>query len=85
MIADIDTDSETRRMVAIIANHTVHKLRQQRGREVVCAVVVEIFKRAKGHTLTRAGQAADDDQSWLGGCAVRFAYFAVCHGLCLRI
>ena len=50
------------------------KALQQRRRDVVDAVAVEVLEHVQRHALARAGQAADDDESHHAGClpAARF-------------
>ena len=40
---------------------------EQRRRDVVHAVKVDVLEQVQGHALAGAGQAADDDQTHAGG------------------
>ncbi len=65
-VADVDAYGQAWRSFAAGGN-AGDEVGKQLGREVVDAVVIQIFQRAQHHALARAGEAADDKQRRRGG------------------
>ena len=63
VLAVAHVDAHRKPRVMAVGTHRVDEGRQQGRRQVVDAVVVEVFQRAQRDGLAGAGQAADQDQA----------------------